>query len=85
VAVASAGQYVNLYLAPDRQPHQHPPLSFFTDWMPFLLSNHQHQSTEGIGNRKSNVTLIISTHMSSNPEHMVKIGPVHSRIIDLIK
>jgi len=24
-----------------------PPLSFFTDWMPFLLLNQQHQSTEG--------------------------------------
>jgi len=24
-----------------------PPLSFFTDWMPFLLPNQQRQSTEG--------------------------------------
>jgi len=24
-----------------------PPLKFFTDWMPFLLPNQQHQSTEG--------------------------------------
>jgi len=24
-----------------------PPLSFFTGWMPFLLPNQQHQSTEG--------------------------------------
>ena len=28
VAVASAGPYASLHLAPDRQPHQHPPLCF---------------------------------------------------------
>jgi len=29
VAVASAGPYANLHLAPDRQPHQHPTNSDF--------------------------------------------------------
>ena len=28
MAVASAGPYASLHLAPDRQPHQHPPLCF---------------------------------------------------------
>ena len=48
VAVASAGPYTNMHLAPDRQPCQHTTIHFFTSWMPFLLPNQQHQSTEGI-------------------------------------
>jgi len=48
VAVASAGLYASLHLAPDRQPHQHPTtLIFFTGRMPFLPPNQQRQSTEG--------------------------------------
>jgi len=31
VAVASAGPYASLHLVPDRQPRQHPPLSFLQD------------------------------------------------------
>jgi len=46
VAVASAGPYANLHLAPDRQPRQHPTTQFFTGWMPFLPPNQQRQSTE---------------------------------------
>jgi len=48
VAVASAGPYASLHLAPDREPRQHPTTQFFTGWMPFLLPNQQRQSTEGI-------------------------------------
>jgi len=47
VAVASAGTYASLHLAPDRQPHQHPITLFFTGQMPFLPPNQQRQSTEG--------------------------------------
>jgi len=47
VAVASAGPYASLHLAPDRQPHQHPTTQFFTGRMPFLPPNQQCQSTEG--------------------------------------
>jgi len=47
VAVASAGTYASLHLAPDRQPHQHTITLFFTGQMPFLPPNQQHQSTEG--------------------------------------
>jgi len=47
VAVASAGLYASLHLAPDRQPCQHPTTLFFTGRMPFLPPNQQHQSTEG--------------------------------------
>ena len=47
VAVASAGPYASLYLAPDRQSHQYPTALFFTGRMPFLPPNQQHQSTEG--------------------------------------
>jgi len=39
--------YANLHLAPDINHANIPPLSFFTGWMPFLLLNQQHQSTEG--------------------------------------
>ena len=48
MAVASAGPYASLHLAPDRQPHKHPTAQFFTGRMPFLPPNQQRQSTEGI-------------------------------------
>jgi len=47
VAVAAAGPYARLHLAPDRLPHQHPTTLFFTGQMPFLPPNQQRQSTEG--------------------------------------
>ena len=47
VAVASAGTYASLHLAPDRQPRQHPTTQFFTGRMPFLPPNQQCKSTEG--------------------------------------
>ena len=47
MAVASAGPYASLHLAPDRQPRQHPTTLFFTGRMPFLPPNQQRQSTEG--------------------------------------
>jgi len=53
VAVASAGLYASLHLAPDRQPCQHPTTLFFTGRMPFLPPNQQHQSTEGTLKNKS--------------------------------
>jgi len=47
-AVVSAGPYANnLYLAPDRKPHQHLITEFFTGRMLFLMPNQQCQSTEG--------------------------------------
>jgi len=47
VAVASAGPYASLHLAPDRQPCQHTTAQFFTGWMPFLPPNQQSKSTDG--------------------------------------
>ena len=47
MAVASAGPYASLHLAPDRQPRQYPTTLFFTGQMPFLPPNQQRQSTEG--------------------------------------
>ena len=47
VAMASAGPYASLHLAPDRQLRQHPTTQFFTGRMPFLPPNQQRQSTEG--------------------------------------
>jgi len=47
VAVASAGPYASLDLAPDRLPCQHLTTQFFTGQMPFLPPNQQRQSTEG--------------------------------------
>jgi len=46
VAVASAGPYASLHLAPDRQQRQHPTTQFFTGRVPFLSPNQQRQSTE---------------------------------------
>ena len=48
MAVASAGPYASMHLAPDRQPRQYPTTLFFTGRMPFLPPNQQRQSTEGI-------------------------------------
>jgi len=48
MAVASAGTYASLHLAPDRQPCQQPATQFFTGRMPFLPPNQQRQSTEGM-------------------------------------
>ena len=47
MAVASAGPYASLHLAPDRLPCQHPTTQFFTGRMPFLPPNQQCKSTEG--------------------------------------
>ena len=47
VAVASAGPYASLHLAPGRKPCQNPTAQFFTGRMPFLPPNQQCQSTEG--------------------------------------
>jgi len=49
VAMASAGPYASLHLAPDRQittpaPHR----AVFTGRMPFLTPNQQRRSTEGL-------------------------------------
>jgi len=58
VAVASAGPYASLHLAPDRQPRQQPTTQFFTGRMPFLPPNQQRQSTEGmILRRKSKLNI----------------------------
>jgi len=48
VAVASAGPYASLHIAPDKKPCQHPTTQFFTGRMPFLPPNQQRQCTEGI-------------------------------------
>ena len=47
MAVASAGPYASLHLAPDRQPRQYPTTLCFTGLMPFVPPNQQRQSTEG--------------------------------------
>jgi len=57
VAVASAGPYASLHLAPDisdRQPHQHPTTLFFTGYA-FLPPNQQRQSIEGTAISQANV------------------------------
>jgi len=55
VAVASAGTYASLHLAPDRQPRQ-------TGRMPFLPPNQQRQSTEG--NNFLNIIDYLNTYLS---------------------
>ena len=40
MAVASAGPYASLHLAPDRQLHQHPPLSFFVNVLTVIAKFH---------------------------------------------
>jgi len=67
VAVASAGPYASLHLAPARQPRQYTTTQparqprqnhttlFFTGRMPFLPPNQQRQSTEGITAAAKNI------------------------------
>jgi len=54
VAVALAGPYASLHLAPDRQPLD-PTTQFFTGRMPFLPPNQQRRSTEGLSMSVVNV------------------------------
>ena len=48
MAVASAGPYASLHLAPDRYPCQHPTTQFFTGRMPFLPPNQQLKALKAI-------------------------------------
>jgi len=43
MAMASAGPYASLHLAPDRQPRQHATTQFFTGRVPFLPPKQQRQ------------------------------------------
>ena len=63
VAVASAGPYASLHLAPDRKPCQHPITQFFTGRMPFLPPNQQRQSTEGLRNSTWAQTKCVRMHV----------------------
>ena len=47
MAVASAGPYASLHLAPDRQPRQHPTTQFFYRPDALPAAQQQRQSTEG--------------------------------------
>ena len=62
MAVASAGPYASLHLAPDRKPRQHLTTQVFTDQMPFLPPNQQCQSTEGQRSINQSVNFIFSPH-----------------------
>jgi len=56
VAVASAGPYAGLHLAPDRQPRQNLITQFFKGRMPFLPPNQQRQSTDNNNNNNDRLT-----------------------------
>ena len=72
VAVASAGPYASLHLAPARQPHKHPTAQFFTGRMPFLLPNQQRQSTESM--------LLKSVEFDDDWRHMLVSNIIYKRI-----
>jgi len=66
VAVASAGPYANLHLAPDRQPHQHPTTLFLQAGCPSCRPTNsvkalkEQPDTSGIGeNRRLSTTTSI--------------------------
>jgi len=62
VAVASAGLYASLHLAPDRKLRQHSITQIFTGRMPFLPPNQQSQSTEGNKQKQQETTHILQIH-----------------------
>jgi len=70
VAVASAGPYASLHLAPDRYPRQHPTTQFFTGQMPFLLPNQQRQSTEGKITEDSLQLQTLQSYFSLSSAHL---------------
>jgi len=72
VAVASAGLYASLHLAPDRQPCQHPTTLFFTGRTPFVPPNQQRQSTEGSVLKKHWRKLKINNTQGKINEHVLK-------------
>jgi len=84
VAVASAGPYASLHLAPDRYPRQHPTTQFFTGRMPFLPPNQQRQSTEGItyihigqltfGSQGLDYTYTIHAFIHTHAENKIELG-----------
>ena len=74
VAVASAGPYASLHLAPDRQPRQHPTTQFFAGRMPFLLPNQQRQSTEG--HRENGIKYAICTVQEQHQSHLAAVQSV---------
>ena len=84
VAVASAGLYASLHLAPDRQPRQHLTTQFFTGWMTFLPPNQQRQSTEGSASQQQvgQKSLCPERHTQS-PKcmHTCRIGQIHRRTV----
>jgi len=73
VAVASAGPYTNLHLAPENHastPHH----SVFTGWMPFLQPNQQRQST----NSHKWYTISVSNTVSCHAKTLQQ-SPLRSR------
>ena len=81
VAVASAGPYASLHLAPDRQPYQHPTTQSFTGRMPFLPPNQQRQSTStftvNIFNYFTYSDIAMTTH---NKQHFTAIIQVNLQL-----
>ena len=63
VAVASAGTYACLHLAPDRQPRQRPTTQFFTGRMPFLPPNSVSPQTKW---PKCTLSIFLKLEMLSN-------------------
>jgi len=80
VAVAPAGPYASLHLAPDRQPHQHSTTLFFTGRMPFLPPNQQHQSTEGNLKILSKISEKIQTTTECN-NSKIKVPTKHNEML----
>ena len=52
MAVASAGLYASLPLAPDRQPCQQLTTQFFTGWMPWCCPTNSVQALKGYDDTK---------------------------------
>ena len=62
MALASAGPYASLHLAPDRQPHQHLTAQFFTGRIPFLRQTNSVKALKAM--RKSTELCILLSECS---------------------
>ena len=80
MAVASAGLYASLHLAPDRQPRQYTTTLFFTGRMPFLPPNQQSQSTEGTIYIHSSVQKNLINKLTEIQDHTATLGNLVSKI-----
>ena len=63
--MASAGPYASLHLAPDRQPHQYPPLSFLQDGCPSWRPTNRVKALKAYNLNRTDQKICIYDHINN--------------------